>query len=180
MFPVPIYVARSESLPPQCIVFSAEAATIFVAATLPANKPIAILTDSAGMVAAQHPWIQGILAAGMAPDTCFAWIHGHCGNRLNLTGNLVLSWGNVEADAFACVRHEGSPYTHSVPLADVIKWTKSVVGQDWARVWNSNNVLPLKKMKGTTGPWHELTSQKEQTIMSRLRTGHSRVSHNFG
>ncbi|XP_062556899.1 uncharacterized protein LOC134221728 [Armigeres subalbatus] len=167
-------LARSECLPPQCSVLSAEAVAIFVATTHPANRPIAILTDLASVVAAlqshtpKHPWIQGILT-GMAPDTIFAWIPGHCGIR-----------GNVDADALASVGHEGLPYTRSVPLADVKKWTKSVVGQDWARTWNSNHMPSLRKIKGSTGPWRELTSQKEQVIMSRLRTGHSRVSHNFG
>ncbi|XP_065093428.1 uncharacterized protein LOC135714089 [Ochlerotatus camptorhynchus] len=60
-------ILASNSLPPQCSVYSAEAAAIFHAATLPANQPILILIDSCSAIqelcsaTPTHPWIQATI-----------------------------------------------------------------------------------------------------------------------
>ncbi|XP_065076358.1 uncharacterized protein LOC135699961 [Ochlerotatus camptorhynchus] len=119
----------SNSLPAQCSVFSAEAAAVFHAATLPANRPILIVTDSQSAIMAltdeapKHPWIQG---------------------------------------------------------TDIKKWIKRTVRRAWDNEWRNNRTHQLRKIKATTDPWKDRPSLKEQQVVSRLRTGHSRASHNFG
>ncbi|XP_065089506.1 uncharacterized protein LOC135710773 [Ochlerotatus camptorhynchus] len=141
----------SNSLPAQCSVFSAEAAAVFHATTLPANRPILIVTDSQSAIMAltdeapKHPWIQGTVTHA-PPNTVYMWVPGHCG----IQGN------------------------------DIKKWIKRTVRRAWDNEWRNNRTHQLRKIKATTDPWKDRPSLKEQQVVSRLRTGHSRASHNFG
>ncbi|XP_065080666.1 uncharacterized protein LOC135703394 [Ochlerotatus camptorhynchus] len=143
----------SNSLPAQCSVFSAEAAAIFHATSLPANRPILIVTDSQSAIMAltdeapKHPWIQGTVTHA-PPNTVYMWVPGHCGIQ-----------GNVIADHLAGSGPIGPRFSDNVPFQDIKKWIKRTA---------------------TTDPWKDRPSLKEQQVVSRLRTGHSRASHNFG
>ncbi|XP_062713916.1 uncharacterized protein LOC134290739 [Aedes albopictus] len=164
----------SQSLAPECSVFSAEAAAIFTAITTPSSKPILVLTDSASVLAAlgsdkpKHPWIQGIIAA-IQTDTTLAWIPGHCKIA-----------GNEAADRLAGVGHEGQRFTSTVPLDDVKKWILRAVWNHWAALWNQSRNQQLRKIKDTVSKWTDLQSLRDQKKISRLRTGHARFAYNFG
>lgn len=158
----------------ECSVFSAEAAAIFVAVTTPADRPLLILTDSASVLEAlnsehpKHPWVQGILAA-LPSSTSLAWVPGHC----NVPGNDA-------ADRLASVGHQGQRFTETIPLDDAKRWIKNVVWNHWASVWDENRSAQLRKTKATVSRWEELDSLHDQKVLSLLRVGHTRLSHNFG
>lgn len=166
-------VSRSLSLAPLCSIFSAEAAAVFIAATTPAEQPILILTDSASVVSAlqsespAHPWLQGILRFA-PPDTTFAWIPGHCGVP-----------GNTAADRLAGAGYASTRYTNKVPLQDIKRWITKSVNAQWATEWSQQSTCHLRKIKQDTQPWTDVISLKEQRIISRLRTGYTRLSHNM-
>ncbi|XP_065094061.1 uncharacterized protein LOC135714598 [Ochlerotatus camptorhynchus] len=158
-------IAESSSLPPQCSVFSAEAAAIFRAATTPANKPILILTDSHSVVQAitsdapKHPWIQAIIK--YAPqNTVYTWIPGHC--RVP---------GNESADHLVGVGTSGLRLTNKVPLQDVRRWIMRTIRAAWEAEWFRNRTAFIRKVKGSTEEWSELDNLRNQRVISRLRTG---------
>ncbi|XP_065091910.1 uncharacterized protein LOC135712782 [Ochlerotatus camptorhynchus] len=164
----------SNSLPAQCSVFSAEAAAVFHATSLPGNRPILIVTDSQSAIMAltdeapKHPWIQGTVTQA-PPNTVYMWVPGHCGIQ-----------GNVIADHLAGSGPIGPRFSDNVPFQDIKKWIKRTVRRAWDNEWRNNRTHQLRKIKATTDSWKDRPSLKEQQVVSRLRTGHSRASHNFG
>ncbi|XP_065091913.1 uncharacterized protein LOC135712785 [Ochlerotatus camptorhynchus] len=74
----------SWNLPPQCSVFSAEAAAIFIDATTLSDGPILVLSDSHSVIQAltseapTNPRVQ-VTMKSAPPNTVFCWVPGHCG-----------------------------------------------------------------------------------------------------
>lgn len=164
----------SSRIPDICSVFSAEAAAILVAVNQPSTNPTVIVSDSASVIEAlqadtpQHPWIQAILQQA-PPSTTFMWVPGHCGVP-----------GNTVADHLASTGHNGELLTREVPLQDVKLWIRNIIRQYWATKWSHTEGPFIRKIKGVISRFEDLPSLKEQKILSRLRTGHCKVSHNMG
>lgn len=163
----------SKSLQPWYSIFSAEAVAVFIAATTVSVRPILVLTDSASVISAlqsdtpQHPWIQGIIK-NSPHSTVFAWIPGHCGIP-----------GNVAADRLAGIGHAERRYSSTAPLDDVKRHIRKKFRDHWNVEWASSHSSYIRKIKQDTSAWDDRKSLREQRVVSRLRTGHTRLSHNF-
>ncbi|XP_055622696.1 uncharacterized protein LOC129766209 [Toxorhynchites rutilus septentrionalis] len=166
-------------LPDACNIFSAEAAAAYIAATHQSNHPIAVLTDSASVVAAlesekpMHPWIQQIFEDAR-PDAAFVWIPGHSGIP-----------GNEKADQLAGSGRLMEFYTKRVPADDIKAWTTKMLKDRWAKEWyttgqeNSREYV-LRKIKADTKKWEDPRGHRDQQVVSRLRTGHTAFAYNMG
>ncbi|XP_062703669.1 uncharacterized protein LOC134286112 [Aedes albopictus] len=160
-------------LPDQCSVFSAEAAAIRFAITTITGCPTCIISDSASVLttinssSSRHPWIQAI-QANCPPETAFLWVPSHCGIR-----------GNNEADRLAATGRSGRTFTDLTPGADLKTWCKSIIRSSWAQEWATNRLLFIRKIKEDTTKWTDTTDRRDQQVLSRLRVGHSHLTHNM-
>lgn len=164
------------SLADQCSVFTAEAAALLVAISRPFERPVLIATDSASTLLAlessraNHPWIQAAqdLIDDETKNVTLTWIPGHTGIP-----------GNEKADALANLGRTSRRLTRGVPGADAKHWVKTTVQNSWAEEWRTNRSLFIRKIKGTTDAWEDRQTRREQVVLSRLRTGHTRTSHDY-
>ncbi|XP_062710824.1 uncharacterized protein LOC134288908 [Aedes albopictus] len=164
-------------IPPGCSVFSAEAAGIFQATIAPRDRAALIITDSNSAIFAienpksKHPFIQGIQAALDSAEhrTVLMWVLGHCGIQ-----------GNERADILADIGRNSPFLTPKIPADDAEKMDQ---GHHLAirvqRVEAGPNPVFFRKANPTARPGEDLPNRRDQTVLSRLRTGHTRASHNI-
>lgn len=168
-------ISRSVGLPPQCSVFSAEAFAIKLALNLVENsKELLILSDSASCLAAiesgksQHPWIQGIEDALHNRVVYLCWIPGHAGVA-----------GNEEADRLADEGRHRTPMNVALPGKDTKKAMKQAIRQSWESQWSLLRDVKLREVKFTTEKWPDHANPIDQRVLTRLRIGHTRITHEF-
>lgn len=167
---------ESHRLPDKYSIFSAEAAAIYQAVSYPYDGSLLVVTDSASALSAlaspvaRNPWIQATQSVVAESDNVtFTWVPGHCGVT-----------GNESADHLANLGRTSRLLTRKTPAEDLKKWLKTTVRRAWALEWSQSRDLFIRKVKDETVHWEDVANRRDQIVLSRLRTGHSRVSHSMG
>lgn len=167
-------VAKSQALPKHCSVFSAEAYALNLALKTSRKTQIAILTDSASCLSAletgrsNHPWIQSIETAIKNKNVQFCWIPGHAGIQ-----------GNVIADRLAGDARNNDPLEVPIPAMDATREVKRTIRQLWDQLWYASRDVKLREVKCTTNLWIDSRNPADQRVLTRLRIGHTRLTHEF-
>ncbi|KAL9692063.1 hypothetical protein quinque_016488 [Culex quinquefasciatus] len=60
---------------------------------------------------------------------------------------------------------------------DILLWAKNAIRLAWEREWHSERDLHLRRVKPNTMPGTDRPSQEEQRALTRLRIGHTRLTH---
>lgn len=102
----------------------------------------------------------------MPTTATLCWVPGHCGVR-----------GNIEADRLAAAGRTMVQRIIPSPGADIKKKVKNDLKTAWENRWFRERNLFLRKIKDSTETWKDRPNQKEQRILSRLRVGHTRLTH---
>ncbi|XP_058816848.1 uncharacterized protein LOC131680141 [Topomyia yanbarensis] len=167
-------LGRMRSLPQHCSVFSAEAFAIRMALTVPNIKDLVILTDSASCLLAietsksKHPWIQEIENISRGRSVRFCWIPGHAGIQ-----------GNNEADRLANEARSQAVVDIPIPAEDALRAVRSSIRQHWDEQWFASRDPKLREVKFDTYRWKDRDNGADQRVLTRLRIGHTRLTHDF-
>lgn len=170
------------SLPHVCSNYTAELLAIKKALNIivPTFPGIVVCTDSLSAIQAvqdmfsEHSMIADIINAiddlrKKNIKTLLVWIPGHSGIKENIA---------VDKAAKEAIK-EGHRI-EEIPLNDVVATIKVAVINDWQTGWSSMELgEKLREIKYSVRPWSSSrqATRREETILTRLRIGHSRLTH---
>ena len=100
----------------------------------------------------------------------FCWIPSHVGIE-----------GNELADEAAkLATSNGRVHRLETPATDIIAYVKSKIKDRWQQVWfNIQDNKKLRKIQSTTNKAVFKLSRKDQMKVTRLRIGHTRLTHGY-
>ena len=179
------YVAK---LPDSASVFSAELTAIVQALELinqSKKREFVIYSDSWSAIESLrkfnsfHPLIQKAQEwlfrfSCRKKSVCFCWVPAHVGIQ-----------GNETADKEAKSACSLSNYQiKKVPHSDMRRTIKSYILQKWQERWSSpllTNNKKYKEIRDSIEIWHSAfnSSRKTEIVLTRLRIGHTRLTHQF-
>ncbi|GBO22608.1 hypothetical protein AVEN_133204-1 [Araneus ventricosus] len=97
--------------------------------------------------------------------------------------SILLCWvpshvgisGNEIADTAA--KNASAVLDNPIPLKDFKHYINLTLQSRWENHWNSQSMNKLRSIKPVVEPWPTLTNRKADTVITRLRVGHTRYTH---
>lgn len=96
------------------------------------------------------------------------WIPGHS----KITGNEY-------ADQLANEARNQHPEITPIPAADALNMIIKQIRQYWDKRWFTTRDNKLREIKDITQRWQDRDNTTEQRVLTRLRIGHTRLTHTF-
>ena len=103
-------------------------------------------------------------------EIIMCWIPSHIGVR-----------GNERADSAAKSALDLKPNNINIPYTDLKPKINKLFSTKWQQCWNNSINNKIFQINPTLGKWKpaSIISRKEQVILSRIRTGHTTLTHSF-
>lgn len=136
------------------------------------GRRIVVFSDSLSVLSAvehgssKHPWIHRIESCMQERNAILVWIPGHCGIP-----------GNDLADEAARKASEETVVNEPIPKQDALRWAQERIRLSWERKWSGSREVFLRRIKPNTSAGKDRPTQIEQRALTRLRIGHTRITH---
>jgi len=171
-------------LPPYCSIFTAEAIAILMAIETilqEAHSKFIILSDSLSMIRSlQNLFNPGYIASkilnnlniasGLGKNIVIMWIPGHSG----IIGNEI-----ADEHASIATNNKETVLINKMSYEDAKKLINERTKYKWQKIWNIQTTK-LNEIKRDIHRWiNPNLNRKEDTVLNKLRTGHTRITHGF-
>ncbi|KFM64962.1 putative RNA-directed DNA polymerase from transposon X-element, partial [Stegodyphus mimosarum] len=99
-------------------------------------------------------------------EILYCWIPGHTGIK-----------GNERADVVA--KSAVGISSRLIPISDISSFIKQKILEKWQQFWDVQSFNKLKSVKHRIELWHFNGRRKEEVLLTRLRIGHTRMTHKY-
>lgn len=160
-------------------VYSVLQSSIYISKNSETNKKFVIITDSLStiesmkqmytrnaMIQEIQDTLHQVIEEGI--EVIFIWVPSHVGIK-----------GNEKVDKAAKEAILTTPIKVPIPPYDLKNNVKRKIKEEWQTSWFETNNNKLRKIKSDTSQWHMKPNRKDQIIMTRLRIGHTLLTHQY-
>ena len=175
----------TERLPDRSSIFSAELHAVFLAMDhieTSRKRKFVIFSDSMSCLQAisgkdwKNPLVQKVLERlhnlqkELNKSVIFCWIPSHVGIK-----------GNEAADTAAKAGLDLRVTNMPIPYADFKRYINEFVKSKWQSQWDEAIDNKLHSIQPRLGKWPGASRQirREETVLTRVRIGHSRLTHSY-